>query len=172
MAVTPFPTNTEITNLQNSNYNPLTNTATNYMVANNESPASSSKMRGLIEGIKQLIAWLRADSPQLNIEPIIPLTLSNGWINFGGEFANAGFWRDSNGMVHLHGLIKSGTTTGGTVVFQLPAGYRPAATHIFSVSSSGGTFQIRINSLGQGMVWVVTGNNGHLSLSGISFRAA
>lgn len=172
MAVTPFPTSTEITNLQNSNYNPVTNTATNYMVANNESPASSSKMRGFIEGVKQLIAWLRAHSPQLIQEPYMALSLQNGWVNFGGEFQTAVYWRDSNGVVHLEGLIRNGTTTGGTVVFTLPVGYRPAATQIFSVSSSGGTFQIRINSSGQGAVWVVTGNNGHLSLSGIVFRAA
>ena len=49
-------------------------------------------------------------------------TFLNSWTNFGGEYVPARYCK-SNGIVHLQGMVKSGTI--GLPMFVLPAGYRP-----------------------------------------------
>ncbi|WP_440118489.1 hypothetical protein [Paenibacillus sp. QZ-Y1] len=52
-------------------------------------------------------------------------TLLNSWINYGGVEDGAGYRKDSDGYVHLRGLVKLGVA--GAMVFKLPVGYRPKA---------------------------------------------
>ncbi len=59
------------------------------------------------------------------------LSLQNGWSQYGG-FALAQYTKGSDGIVKVKGLIQGGTTTGGTVIANLPAGYRPAAVSLQS----------------------------------------
>ena len=40
--------------------------------------------------------------------------LQNGWVNYGGAYHNANYFKDSLGFVHLMGTIKSGVVTAGT----------------------------------------------------------
>jgi ribosomal protein L36 len=42
-----------------------------------------------------------------------------------GDWAGADFWKDEGGMVNFIGTFSAGTTTGGTVMANLPSGYRP-----------------------------------------------
>jgi hypothetical protein len=49
-----------------------------------------------------------------------------GWSNFGGGFAGARFRRTVDRRVEVQGLV-SNVGAGGTGVFTLPVGYRPAA---------------------------------------------
>src|SRR4051794_29598861 len=55
----------------------------------------------------------------------------NGSSNFPGEagvsFNPVGFYKDHEGIVHLQGIAKGGTSTGVASVFTLPAGFRPAS---------------------------------------------
>jgi len=55
----------------------------------------------------------------------------NGSSNFPGEggvsFNPVGFYKDHEGIVHLQGIAKGGTSTGIPSVFTLPPGFRPAA---------------------------------------------
>ena len=98
-------------------------------------------------------------------------TLLNSWVNYGAAYETASFWKDSCGMVHLAGLIKSGATAAETVIFQLPAGYRPRTSEKFFCVSLNAICVIDVYSTGN--VAIKTGANaGWLSLSGISFRAA
>jgi len=58
----------------------------------------------------------------------------NSWINFSsGSDGNhrAAFMRDAAGIVHLRGLIKTGTI--GTAAFTLPIGFRPNVSPGFSL---------------------------------------
>lgn len=50
----------------------------------------------------------------------------NGWINYDNDtrYLNARFRKDGDGYVHMQGLVEAGAAN--TVVFTLPAGYRPA----------------------------------------------
>lgn len=97
-------------------------------------------------------------------------TLQNGWVNYGAAYESATYWKDSCGIVHLAGMIKSGTTTAETVIFTLPAEYRPRASEKFFAVSLNAICVIDIYSTGN--VAIKTGANaGWLSLSGINFRS-
>lgn len=98
-------------------------------------------------------------------------TLQNGWINYGAAYESATYWKDKCGVVHLAGMIKSGTTTAETVIFTLPEGYRPRTSEKFLAVSLNAICVIDVYS--SGAVAIKTeANSGWLSLSGISFRAA
>jgi len=186
MAVTNFPTSTEITNLQASSYNAGANLGTNYMPgsANPSLPNAAlpeniatphSRIKGFIEGVKQLITWLKADSPQLIQEAWVAPTLLNSWVNLAGGFATAGYYKDSTGTVKIKGLIRSGTKTAGTVFFTLPVGYRPAEDCNFSgIALTSGSVLVLAEArvAPNGNVTFQTGDNGWFSLQNIQFRAA
>lgn len=68
----------------------------------------------------------------------IAATLQNGWGQFGSGHQAARFRRTVDGTVFVEGLISGGTITPGTVLFNLPVGYRPAAKlRIAQVDSNG-----------------------------------
>lgn len=100
--------------------------------------------------------------------------LVNAWVDFGATFAEGGYRRDANGRVHLRGVIKSGTTASGTVLFTLPEGFRPAARETFNPLniSAGALAHSRVDVHANGEVTIVNGGNDVLSLNGISFDAA
>ncbi|MBD1925764.1 hypothetical protein H6F74_05635 [Trichocoleus sp. FACHB-90] len=92
-------------------------------------------------------------------------TLSNGWINVGGVFAPTAYYKDPLGIVHLRGLVSSGTG----IIFTLPVGYRPTGYRlIFPVLALNAI--ARIDVLLNGSVNFVTGTNSNVSLDGITFR--
>jgi len=104
------------------------------------------------------------------------------WANWGGGTNTAGFYKDSVGQVHLKGLVKAlfglelGTcdTPPYEYIFQLPTGYRPAATEINPALHNDTLARIDVLSTG----WVAIcqpadrEQNDFFSLDGISFRAA
>ncbi|MNH26220.1 hypothetical protein D3C79_862580 [compost metagenome] len=53
--------------------------------------------------------------------------LQNGWVTYDGGafFATPQYIKGSDNIVRMKGIIKSGNTANGTVVLNLPAGYRP-----------------------------------------------
>ena len=92
----------------------------------------------------------------------------NSWVNFGGAYATAAFYKDHLGIVHLRGLVKDGI---GPAIFTLPAGYRPAVREIFAIVAGGDTFG-RVDVDPSGAVERMTGSVSYFSLSGVTFRAA
>jgi hypothetical protein len=95
-------------------------------------------------------------------------TLLNGWVNFGGGYTTAGYWKDPQGMVWIQGLIKSGAIPG--TAFVLPVGYRPAARHIFEAITNA-SFG-RIDIFASGAVRILAGDNAAVSFNTLVFRAA
>jgi hypothetical protein len=65
-------------------------------------------------------------------------SLNSSWVNYGAGFQTIRYRKTPDGTVHIQGLIAGGTTTGGTTVFTLPAGYRPAGTLILTSQADGG----------------------------------
>lgn len=94
-------------------------------------------------------------------------TLGNSWVNFGSPHASAGYKRDVHGLVHIKGLIKSGTMN--SAIFTLPEGYRPSEQLVFSVISNGAIG--RLDVFVDGDVKLVSGSNAWVSLDSISFYA-
>ena len=91
----------------------------------------------------------------------------NGWVNYGGTEATAGFRKFPDGKVRLKGLIKSGVA--GTA-FVLPVGYRPAATVYMPISTGvpGTTYgNVSVDSAGNVSVSQAAAN--WTSLSSIEF---
>lgn len=99
--------------------------------------------------------------------------LQNGWVNNGGSYATAGYYKDDLGIVHIKGLIKSGSTAAESTIFNLPIGYRPNQERLFRAIANNGSNDVlaRVNIDGSGNVKFETGANSWLSLDGICFRA-
>lgn len=97
-------------------------------------------------------------------------TLLNSWVNYGGGFNDAAYYKDPFGVVHLRGVIKDGTDVSGTALFTLPVGYRPPAQELFTVISSSALGRVDIATTGN--VVITSGSNTWLSLDGLTFRVA
>lgn len=95
------------------------------------------------------------------------LTLQASWVNYGGTLVTAGYYKDAEGVVHISGVVKSGTMTDFTTIATLPVGFRPAAGHYFPT----GNGSVGVTPEGQVTILGVT-NNALLSICGISFLAA
>lgn len=55
-----------------------------------------------------------------------PLPMSSGWVAFDAvSYPTPEYTKTPDGVVSVKGMIKSGTTTFGTTIGTLPAGYRP-----------------------------------------------
>jgi hypothetical protein len=58
------------------------------------------------------------------------------WVNYGGSFANAGFYANQLGIVHLKGVVRVGSRLEGanlneSPIFRLPASYAPTHVRVF-----------------------------------------
>jgi len=77
------------------------------------------------------------------------LSLQNGWINYGSAtHSTAQYIKAADGLVTVKGLIKNGTTTNGTVIATLPAGYRPKERAIVHCVANGAYGRIDIQANG------------------------
>ena len=90
------------------------------------------------------------------------------WVNHGGTYNDAGYFKDSQGIVHLKGLLKGGKVE--VTIFTLPSGYRPEARQLHPVYTHQG-FIGRLDIFMDGRVFLTDGMSGFLSLDGITFRA-
>jgi hypothetical protein len=98
------------------------------------------------------------------------LTLQNSWVFYGGRFSTPQYIKGSDGIVHLKGLIGSGTTTSGTVVTTLPVGYRPSQRLLYATLSAGAF--CRFDILPTGEVEIIgTASNVWISLDNFHFVA-
>lgn len=112
--------------------------------------------------------------PSTSLDPLfIAPTLQNGWVNYpantGTNFSPAGYFKDSNGIVHLRGLVRFGTA--GAAIFTLPAGYRPGGRSMFPCDSAAPANYGGIEVSTAGVVTNRSGLNAYVSLAGIQFLA-
>jgi hypothetical protein len=97
------------------------------------------------------------------------LTFTNSWVqaSLHGIRPYASYYQDPTGKVFLSGAISGGTV--GLAAFTLPDGFRPYASELFCVASSGGIARVDVEA--DGRVVPVTGS-GTFYLDGISFYPA
>src|SRR5437763_543025 len=153
--------------------------------ANTASTANSAKTAGLAGKLAAPEGWHEVGAAG---EP----AFQNSWMNTCCAGANdvvekVGFYKDREGVVHLKGEAKGGTST----IFQLPVGYRPANHKLLffaaacgcsaTDSPTGDTVNLPTGTLrifGSGFSAadegsVLLGNGGtSVHLDGITFRAA
>lgn len=100
-----------------------------------------------------------------------PLTTVNGWVNYGGSFADATYVTDSLGRIHVQGLVRYGTIANDTqIVSNLPAGARTDKyMHLPARSTTVGEIGISQTS---GIVAKNTGTNGYMSLNSFYYPAS
>ena len=91
----------------------------------------------------------------------------NSWVDLGGGNMAGAYTKDSSGIVHLRGVVKSGSTG---VICTLPAGYRPSATCTFTITSNNVYGNLYITTAG--VVTAQVYNNASLFLEGIQFSTA
>jgi hypothetical protein len=97
------------------------------------------------------------------------LSLTGGWSNFGGGYANASY-RKRGDEVQLRGLVAGGTIGGagvGTAIFALPSGFRPPFAQGFATIATNTLGRININP--DGSTYCEIGTNTFVFLDGLSF---
>jgi hypothetical protein len=127
--------------------------------------------------LNALLAQIQGDEVSTLQEPSpwISPTLINSWANYDpAAWAPAGFYKDALGIVHLRGLLKSGTFP--SIAFYLPVGYRPIGNGIFTHLNHNGTaYQFaRVDVQTDGGVEIgegATGTSSWSSIEGITFLA-
>src|SRR5689334_2044880 len=75
------------------------------------------------------------------------VTFENSWTNYGSGFEEASFAKEGQ-RVYIRGAVKNATAGSTTVIFTLPAGYRPAKTRGFTRRANTGQAGITIDSAG------------------------
>ena len=95
-------------------------------------------------------------------------TFGTNWVNYGGSYNTAGYYRDGDGVVHLKGLVTGGSYSSSALLFTLPAGFRPVGRCVFSIISNQAHGRLDINTNGNVIPYV---GSSWLSLDGISFKA-
>ncbi|MBU7318623.1 hypothetical protein [Paenibacillus oleatilyticus] len=101
-------------------------------------------------------------------------TLLNGWVREGSGYSNPGYYKDQFGSIHLSGVIRGGSTSTFTVLFYLPALYRPKnRTNLVFFTfdgSSTGICSLHIEADGAVKIGSINCKQ-YISLDGISFLA-
>lgn len=94
-----------------------------------------------------------------------PPSLSNSWANLGGGYSTAGvtFY---NGRVELRGVVTGGTLN--TVIFNIPAAWRPPGHMVFPAFANNTMCWIFINSNGD-VSQLAGSTNVNVSLDGVSY---
>jgi hypothetical protein len=97
----------------------------------------------------------------------------NGWHNATPTGAEAGFFKDALGIVHLQGSIRSPIANNGATAFTLPQGYRPAKD-LFLPSAGSGPIAANLILQPDGQLKPACGGLGlvecFVGFDGLSFR--
>jgi len=83
------------------------------------------------------------------------VTFQNSWTNYGSSYQNAQY-RKLGDVVQARGAVKSGTV--GTVIFTLPAGFRPPAKTVFPADLNGAYGRLEVGTDGTVTQLSPTGN--------------
>ncbi|MET3943186.1 hypothetical protein ABIC22_005998 [Paenibacillus sp. PvP094] len=138
--------------LASDKYDPSATYAVTYFMLD-KSPAApfvgsvpdneKSLLTDLIQDVQQAnarISVVESKKAERDSPAWITPTLLNSWVRHSTARPTLRYYKDSQGVVHLEGVIRSGVVTSGTALCNLPVGYRPALTvSCISYSSNGTT---------------------------------
>lgn len=98
------------------------------------------------------------------------VTYLNGWSRYSTSWIEPGYMIDSNGRVHLRGMIAGGTI--GSPMFSIPSRFGPKNNHLFSVRHNDNSVNGRVDVRTNGDVVAISPTvNSWVSLDGISYTA-
>lgn len=98
--------------------------------------------------------------------------IGNSWTAYGGIHATPAYTKSSDGIVTMKGLIRNGSTASGTVIAQLPEGYRPhGGKTIRTVGMAHDNVNAVFDIYGDGRIVALKSDATWTSLSSISFMA-
>jgi hypothetical protein len=114
--------------------------------------------------------WLSLSGIQFALKNGHPLSLLNGWHNYGGSYKTATYFKQGD-MCFLSGLLRAGRW--GKPMAVLPKQCRPSGRLVFTANNNGKTARVDVLSTGE-VVWVAGARdtNGWISISGIVFAVA
>jgi hypothetical protein len=117
-------------------------------------------------------SWVAYRPPRGSVDTWHPMTLLNGWTNWGNPYTPASYTITEDGWVRLRGLIKSGDPNQAIAV--LPTGYRPLYRQLFGVKLAGTSPSVgRLDVLQDGTVLGYSTDGAvsavYTSLDGLSF---
>lgn len=154
-------------------FTPLTAEFLDDMIQNIESLSSGTGFaNGAITTNTLADKAVNANKIEIQQSWIAPSML-NGWTNYNtSTWDVTGYMKDSLGFVHIRGFLKGGTTNAGTIVFQLPAGYRPAKNGYFcsGYNAAGSASVWQVSSTGE-VIIVAGGSTTYCSMGAIIFKA-
>ena len=81
----------------------------------------------------------------------------NSWVAHNDATFPVRYMIDSNGFVHLKGLIRGGAQ--GSIAFYLPVGYRSVASHQYAVDSNSTFGEVAIDQTGKIQVLLMSAGN-------------
>ena len=141
-----------------------------------------NKSNGGLSGPRRVSVWDRLEvNGSLHVNGTLTVARQEGWKNvsyapasgfipgwkrYHASWGNAGYFKDSLGIVHLRGLMAGGVLN--RAAFTLPAGYRPTTTNLFACQTHPNAIG-RVDVLTNGQVIVRQGNPLWVSLYGLSF---
>jgi Tfp pilus assembly protein PilV len=100
------------------------------------------------------------------------LTLQSGWVSYDGGsfFSPPQYTKGADNIVRLRGLIKGGSTANGTLVANLPAGFRPKDRTLLGSVCNPNVY-CRIDVLSNGNVELSLADSAWTSLDSVTFLA-
>jgi hypothetical protein len=134
--------------------------------------ADAAVQRFINEQLRKHVAEVYQQFASLFGKPeFVAPTLLNSWVNIGGGYSTAGYYKDPLGRVHLKGGIKDGTLT--QPAFTLPVECRPSERLWFSAIAFNGASYIvgALDIQTDGDVVPYIGDTEEFWLNGISFAA-
>jgi len=98
-------------------------------------------------------------------------SFSGGWSNVGSPFSSAEY-KTVNGVTHLRGAIKGGTTSPGQPVLSIPSQYAPSdPAKLVCADGNSGIAVVTINPDGALVFSSTTGTGAEINLNSIKFSA-
>lgn len=94
---------------------------------------------------------------------------ANGWSDIGGSFEVGSCKLSLSGTVELSGVLSVGTTTNGTTIFTLPAGFRPSKTVLCLVATELNDCLVSINTSGTVSITRFSGGGSYITLNNVKF---
>ena len=156
---------------------PLTAGQTLYLFRYVDQVTAVTTATGKIRAV--LISGSASGEPVNSDAGWVPFTYQNGYADYSAASYTNGSYRKKDGIVYLQGLIRCGTAVAnGTVITNLPVGFRPGFITHHSVAAATNDFvRININAGAAGNIQInyqktaLVASTSWISLDGISFPA-